>query len=111
MDESDFKKHQHDAELLVKLVGLTVVEVVSDGDNGSNFPSRKLYAIERITGMELRFDPYPCIVVHFDKGNHERFLTVSELSDKLTCKVGDYGSIGEYLRDNGFHALPMGDCT
>ena len=89
------------AELLSKLVGLTVIEQILV-NNTNQQPSSKSYEIKKISKVEMQYYPYPFIDITYMDGLCERFTSLEQFT-KLNGKVGDYGSISEYLDDNDFH--------
>lgn len=88
------------AELLSKLVGLTVIEQILV-NNTNPQQSSKSYEIKKISKVEMQYYPYPFIDITYMDGICER-LTSMEQFNKLNGKIGNYGSIHEYLIDNEF---------
>ena len=94
---------QKDAELLDKLVGKTVVHLCNEWCVERRV-FRKFYAINKISSVELEIEPHKAIILNFTDGHLKMFLNLDQFDDYL-CKIDDYGSIKEYLLDNGFSAF------
>ena len=95
---------QNDAELLAKLVGKTVVHLSNEWC-AERVKFRKFYSIRRISSVELELEPHKAIVMRFcDESKPIMFLNLDQF-DNYFCKIDDYGSIKEYLEDNGFSAF------
>lgn len=88
------------AELLSKLVGLTVIEQILV-NNTNQQPSLKSYEIKKISKVEMQYYPSPCVDMTYMDGLCERFTSLEQFN-RLIGKIGDYGSIYEYLDDNNF---------
>ena len=104
MIEQDYKETaRRDAETLEKLVGKTVVQLMEQWDEFRKL-FRKYYDIKKISSVELEIDPIRCVWLKFSDGTSQSVLNMDQL-DKFDCKIGDYGSIREYLEDKGFAAF------
>lgn len=89
------------AELLSKLVGITVLTKNVQYSNGET-PISKSYQIMKISTIEIQYHPTICVYITFFDG-HVQLITEMSQFDELIGKVGDYGSIYEYLIDNNFN--------
>lgn len=94
---------QHDAELLAKLIGKTIVHLTSEWDE-ERMTFRKFYDIKEISSVELECEPHRAIILKFTKGNPIMFLNLEQF-DEYLCKIDIYGSIREYLEAKGFSAF------
>lgn len=89
------------AELLSKLVGITVLTKDVQYSNGKT-PISMSYQIMKISKIEIQYHPTICVYITFFDGRCELITEMSQF-DGLIGKVGDYGSISEYLIDNNFN--------
>ena len=110
MTERDGMVLLKDCEILSKLIG-NVVTLTSFQTryNGKSMNYSKIFAIKRIKGIEIELingQEYSNakdkrILMKFDDGDSIYILNFDDL-DRIIGKMGNYGSIREYLEDNGF---------
>lgn len=87
-------------EVLSKLVGLTVAKWIGTWDEERKL-FRKFCDIKQIASVELEVEPKKLVVLKFTDGTKEFVLNLDQFS-KYIGKIGDYGSIHEYLVDKQF---------
>ena len=100
MDELRTRIREKDAEILAKLVGKTVVWETSEWDVNRQV-YRTFYDIKAILSVELEYEPHKAVILNFTKGDSTMLLNLEQF-DRFSCKIGEYGSIREYLESNGF---------
>lgn len=87
-------------EVLSKLVGITIAKWTNAWDEERKLV-RKFCDIKKIASVELEIEPKKLVVLRFTDGTKEFVLNLDQLS-KYIGRIGDYGSIHEYLLDKNF---------
>lgn len=90
----------HDVETLSRLVGTAVAKWTTRWDEERRL-FREFYDIKRISGVELETSPRKMVVLKFEDGEKDFILNLDQTS-KYIGRIGEYGSIQEYLLDRGF---------
>jgi len=87
-------------EVLSKLVGMTVGKWTRAWDEERQLV-KEFCDIKKISGVELEVTPKKMVTLRFTDGTKEYMLNLDQFS-KYIGKIGEYGSIHEYLEDCGF---------
>lgn len=96
-------EYGHNVETISKLVGMTVAKWTRAWDHERQLV-KEFCDIKKISGVELEIEPRKMVTLKFSDGTKEYMLNLDQFS-KYIGKIGDYGSIKEYLEDNEFSAF------
>lgn len=99
VDELDRVGLERDVGVLSKLPGTTVAKWTRGWDVERRL-FREFYDIQKIAGVELEVSPNKMVVVKFMDGTKDIFLNLDQTT-KYIGKIGEYGSIHEYLECKG----------
>lgn len=99
IDELDKIGLGRDVGILSKLPGTTIAKW-SRGWDVERRLYKEFYDIKTISSVELEVSPNKMVVVKFMDGTKDIFLNLDQTS-KYVGKIGEYGSIHEYLECKG----------